>query len=262
MKVSWTDTFMASVDNSLALQKDSLKGGDPLKAGQYPLEVHHLAHDLRGPLNSILGFSELLLEGVEGPLNEMQQEDIEAIYHSAKNLLLLINNVVDVSKLQAKSLIFDTTVIDLDQVLRAIVHSDFGLAKPSDLTITVPNSIDIPLLHGDATRIEQMILNVIRFGFRVMSSGELKLGATYQEQIVTIKIELGNVEIPDSDQPLLFELGVTIEESGHSQLGLGGLELPLARLLAEHQNGQIQVESDNVRGTVFTIQIPMSENKS
>src|SRR6185503_13419133 len=110
--------------HSFALQK---KVADP---SQQPLEVYHLSHDLRGPLNSILGFAELLLEGIEGPLNETQQADMTAIYQSAQNLLYLINTLVDLSKLEANHLIFDFKSVDLNQIIEGMVTSDFGAVKP------------------------------------------------------------------------------------------------------------------------------------
>ena len=244
------------LDNSLALQKK------PLKNGQHPLEAHHLSHDLRGPLNSILGFSELLLEGIEGPLNDMQAEDIKAIYQSAKNLLLLINNIVDLSKLQAQAISFEIGIVDLEHILRGITHIDFGIAKPPALAITVAPPPNTASFLGDATRIEQMILNLIRFSFKKKRSGEINISATCTPQVATLTVAMSDVEISEAEQAILFDLGVTVDATGRSELGPGGLELPLARLLAESQNGQIQVESNARLGTIFTAQIPISESNS
>jgi signal transduction histidine kinase len=90
-----------------------------------PFEVYHLSHDLRGPLNSILGFTELLLEEIEGPLTDIQKEDILAINQSAQNLLHLINTMVDLSKFDAGRMEFNLGEVALDQVVNTVLASDF-----------------------------------------------------------------------------------------------------------------------------------------
>lgn len=97
---------------SLKLQKHA---SDPARQ---PLEIYHLSHDLRGPLNSILGFAELLLEEIEGPLNETQHADVSAIYQSAQNLLHLINMMVDLSKLEANRLKLDFKAVNLAEAVK------------------------------------------------------------------------------------------------------------------------------------------------
>lgn len=223
-----------------------------------PLAVHHLSHDLRGPLNSILGFSELLLEGIEGPLNDTQTEDIAAIYHSAQNLLHLINSLVDLSKLQGNRLKFDFDAVDLATVFQRIAAVEFGAMKPAnlDLVIEAPPAT-LPSLSGDAARIEQMILNLLRYAFKIKRSGQLKLTARHLEPDVVIQISLPEVLVPVEDMAVLFDLGVRVDAAGRSELGPGGLELPLVRSLAAHQGGQVRVESGVKSGTHLYLTLPV-----
>ena len=245
-----TDTSSTS-KHSLVLSKNT-----PAPPFQ-PLEVHHLSHDLRGPLNSILGFSELLLEGIEGPLNETQIEDIAAIYQSAQNLLLLINNVVDISKLKAGRLSFDFGPVDLEKVLQNVSDFDFDVSKPTqlDLIIEQTNKL-LPPVWGDATRVEQMILNLIRFAFRIMRTGTVTITTTGDAQMVQIKVELAEITIQPEDLDNLFELAVTMDPNGRSELSKGGLELPLTQLLAESHQGQVEVERHEPTGTTFYLTLP------
>lgn len=239
--------------HSFALQK---KMTDPSRP---PLEIYHLSHDLRGPLNSILGFAELLLEGIEGPLNEMQQTDLAAIYHSAQNLLHLVNTVVDLSKLEANRLIFDFGPVDLPQVIYKIATFDFGTAMPTQVEVVADQTQTVPPVRGDRNRIEQMIRSLLRFAFKVKKKGQITLAAHSDAREVTLEVALGDIKLLPEDLAELFELNVKVDASGRSELGRGGLELPLARYLAEKQHGRIRVEHKNDTDLTFYISLPVQE---
>ena len=97
------------------------------------IKVDNPSHHLRGPLNSILGFTELLLEGIEGPINEIQAEDLTAIQTSAKNLLQLINTVVDLSKLADDQLRITPEIVDLKAIFESILY-EINISKPTKKT--------------------------------------------------------------------------------------------------------------------------------
>lgn len=220
-----------------------------------PLELHHLSHDLRGPLNSILGFSELLLEGIEGPLNEMQSEDMMAIYQSAQNLLLLINNMVDISKIEAETINFDFGPVDLNQVLDRIALFDFGSNKPTSLDLVIHQAEDTPIVWGDGSRVEQMILSLIRFAFSIKRTGEIVVDIPTGTTSAQIQVNVVGVTLSQVELDSLFELAVRVDAAGRSDLGKGGLDLPLARRLAERHEGRVWVESDEI-GTTLYLQLP------
>ena len=226
-----------------------------------PLEIHHLAHDLRGPLNSILGFSELLLQGIEGPLNDMQTEDMAAIYQSAQNLLLLINNVVDLSKLQAGRLTFEFGPVDLEEIFETISAYDFGSNKPPNLEIVINHQKDLPQVWADGERIEQIILALLRFAFTIKRSGEIRLTVHYDSHSLTLQIKNEGVLLPSETLNFLFELGVEVDAAGRSELGPGGLDLPLVQGIAEKHQGLVWVESDVNKGTTFYLKLPLYEGE-
>ncbi len=243
--------------NTSTTPKNSLALQPPSPDIEHPLEVHHLSHDLRGPLNSILGFSELMLEGIEGPLNEMQIEDLKAIYESAQNLLLLINNVVDISKLQAQKMGIDFGPVDLANVFENVSLTNFGKQKPEALSIQINSTDKLPLVQGDSARIEQLTLNLIRYAFKLKRSGEIFVVGHAKNATVWIEIRIPDVQIPETQIKQLFQLEVEIDTAGRSDLGPGGLELPLARLLAELQNGRTWVESLDGQGTSIYAELPI-----
>lgn len=227
---------------------------------QRPLEVYHLSHDLRGPLNSMLGFCELLLEGIEGPLNEMQQTDISAIYQSAQNLLALVNTMVDLSKLEANRLNFNFGAVKLDKVIERIVDAGFGTLKPEQIEIIIYLAPALPPVWADRDRVEQMVKALLRSAFKFKRKGQITLAATpgdNQEVILYMGIE--GVELPQAEMEELFELVVKVDPSGRSELGPGGLELPLVRSLAEKQQGRVWAENEEEHGLTLYLSLPRHE---
>lgn len=236
--------------------KNSFRLSNP-GSNRQPLELYHLSHDLRGPLNSILGFSELLLEGVEGPLTDFQQADIEAIYHSAQNLLRLISNLVDLSKLEAGRLNFDFGPVNLEPVLRHIAAFDFGAAKPEQVELKANIPAQLPPVQGDKDRLEQMVMNLLRFVFKQQKQGPVTLSAQSDAGAITIRVTSG-IELSPEQIAGLFELGVHVDPAGRSELTLGGLELPLTRRLAEKHHGRVWAEATPGHGTVFYLNLPVT----
>ncbi len=231
----------------------------PANSSFQPLEVYHLSHDLRGPLNSILGFSELLLEGVEGPLNENQEADIGAINQSAQNLLRLINNLVDLSKLEADCLNFEFVAVEVNKVVQKILADDFGASKPEQLELAANLPKAEPVVSGDRDRVEQMVMSLVRFGFKMQKTGQIVITVAVEEAAgeVIIQVRLAETRLEPEQLAGLFELGVQVDETGRSKLGLGGLELPLARGLAEKHGGRLWAESIADQGLAFYLGLPV-----
>lgn len=225
-----------------------------------PLEVYHLSHDLRGPLNSMLGFCELLLEGVEGPLSEVQQVDISAIYQSAQNLLELINTVIDLSKLEANRLNFNFGPVNLDQVILEMIDAGFGSLKPEEVELTA-NLIPPPSpVRADRDRVEQMIKAMLRFAFKLKRKGQITLATGLSDtQEVILCMDIEGVELPQAELAELFELVIKIDPAGRSELGRGGLELPLVRSLAEKQQGRAWAENGEERHLTLYLSLPRYE---
>jgi signal transduction histidine kinase len=224
-----------------------------------PLEVYHLSHDLRGPLNSILGFTELLLEGVEGPLNDIQQEDIAAVRQSAQNLLQLINTVVDLSKLEANKLTLTFGPVQLHDVVPRILKAQTAAGWPDQLRLAARISGSLPPVWGDPDRVEQMVLSLVAFALKIQSSGQIEITVTHDDQAVTVQVTATDVVLPPEHVAELFELSVKIDSSGRSELGKGGLTLPLVQQLAERHQGQVWAESWAGLGTAFYLKLPLRQ---
>lgn len=224
-----------------------------------PLEVYHLSHDLRGPLNAVLGFCELLLEEIEGPINDIQRADLTAIYQSAQNLLTLISNMVDLSKLEADRILFDFGPVGLARLVEEIVSVDEGVVQPEQsLELVVLISPTLPSIRGDRDRVKQMIRNLLRFVTKLKPEGQIKLTARAESDVVTLRVELDdNGNLSPAELAELFDLRVKVDSSGRSELGRGGLGLPLARFLAEKHQGRAWAESQNDNKLALCLSLPI-----
>jgi len=220
-------------------------------------EVYHLSHDLRGPLNSILGFTELLLEEVEGPLTDIQKEDILAINQSAHNLLRLINTTVDLSKLAASRLELNLGEVYLDQVISNVLASDFWAAKFGRVEVTVNLPDTLPVIWGDSSRVEQMIEELFALA-RLKGANNISITADSSAQEVTARIYLPGVAVSAQELEELFKLIVKAEPGGRSHLGPGGLEVPLVRRLAEKQGGRVWAATED-NGVTFFVSLPVAK---
>ena len=241
----------SDLDKRLVLQKHA---ADP---SRQPLELYHLSHDLRGPLNSILGFTELLKEGIEGPVNETQEADLAAIYQSARNLLTLINTVVDLSKLEAGRFNLSVEPVDLNRAIDKVLAADEVRAKPDEIDLAVETPESLPPVTGDPERVEQMILLCLNFLLKTRKTGRISLAAGSDGKTVTVRICTDKVIAPAEELPGLFELQVKVDAAGRSELGRGGLGLPLARMLAEKHQGRLWAES-RAGETRFYLELPAS----
>ena len=214
---------------------------------QQPLKVYHLSHDLRGPLNSILGFTELLLEGIEGPINDIQAEDLAAIQQSAKNLLALISMVVDLSKVSNDQLILTFEPVSLEAVVNKVLDK---------VTLEADLPEPPPMLWGDPDKISQMVKNLVDFAHSVPHEGHLGLGITLENDEMILRFTATKVQLSVEKPETLFDLFVEVDEAGRSKLGPGGLTLPLTRQLAAKHHGQVWISHDELN-TTFYLKLPV-----
>ena len=245
LEVKFEDELSTAIEQSLA---------DP---SLQPLKLHHLAHDLRGPLNSILGFAELLLEGVEGPINDVQAEDLAAIRQSAQNLFQLINNIVDLSKLNNDRLILAFEPVNINQLINKIVAGEFG-SQQDKFVVALPETP--PVIWGDFERIAQILHDLVTFIRSHKPHEQTTMSVTCNNAHTIIQIKTTGAWLTPKQIDLLFVPIVQTDETGRSELGTGGIKLPLIQQLAKKHNGIVWLESDKTYGTDFYLKLPLHQN--
>jgi PAS domain S-box-containing protein len=221
----------------------------------------NMSHELRTPLNSIIGFSRVMLKGIDGPLTEMQEQDLTTIYNSGQHLLMLINDVLDQAKIAAQKLDLKFVYFELKPLVEGVKAIAIGLVKEKPIDLRIELSPQLPKVYGDEFRTRQVLINLVSNASKFTSEGYIALRVypvmTEDNQtMVRIDVEDTGIGISQKDQPLLFEAFRQVDSSLTRTAGGTGLGLPIAKSLTEMQGGQMLVESEVNVGSVFSITIP------
>ncbi len=215
-----------------------------------------MSHELRTPLNAILNFSQFISSGMVGSVNEEQRELTEKIASSGKHLLALINDVLDISKIEAGAFkLFVEENVNLRQEFDMVSDTARSLlgGKPIELVIEADESI--PLIVGDKRRIRQIMLNLVSNACKFTEKGHVRLRLSQRDHEIVFAVEDSGPGIAAADQELIFE---TFRQgtSGLAQGGTG-LGLPISRRLVAAHGGQLWVESTVGKGSEFYVSLPI-----
>jgi PAS domain S-box-containing protein len=221
----------------------------------------HMSHELRTPLNAVLGFSELIAGEVAGPVTDKQHEYLRDIHHSATHLLRLINDILDISKIEAGKLELAEEVVDLTSLIDSCLSLISPAARIKGLGLSVTHELDdLPLLRGDALRIKQVLVNLVTNAVKFTPPGGNIdiLTASMPDGRLTIRVNDTGCGMTREDLDRAMQpFGQARGDLSRPQEGTG-LGLPLARLLVEAHGGTIDVETAPGRGTAITIIFPVA----
>jgi len=219
--------------------------------------IASMSHELRTPLNSIIGFTGLILQGLSGEVSKEANEELGIVYDSAQHLLSLINDVIDISKIEADQLEAYFEEVDLDEVLRGAVAavSREVEAKKLEIKTDFPEGLSI---ISDRKRLLQCVLNLLNNAVKFTEHGTIELTAAKEAEILKISVSDTGIGIKEEDIPKLFTPFIRLD-SPLKERPLGtGLGLYLTkRIMANVFNGDIMVESQYGRGSTFTLIIPV-----
>ena len=242
------------IDKKLFEANKSLKKLDQLKS----MFIASMSHELRTPLNSIIGFTGIILQGMTGPLNDKQQDHLTRVYNSAKHLLSLITDVIDISKIEAGRIdVFPEDVILSEIVDEAVINIEPQLkAKNLALKISVPNDLQ---MHTDRKRLLQCIINYLGNAVKFTEVGSITISAKKYDEKVEILITDTGIGISQPDQSKLFEAFERLDSHLRIKAGGTGLGLYLTRkLVAEILDGEIRVRSQEGKGSTFGLLVPVN----
>ncbi len=216
-----------------------------------------MSHELRTPLNSIIGFTGIMLQGIAGELNDEQRKQLKMVKGSAQHLLSLINDVLDISKIEAGHLEIVEGVFDLRKTIDKTVESARPLAEKKGLALTCSITNDIEEVIGDRRRVEQILLNLISNAIKFTEKGSVAVDCSAHNGMVCIRVTDTGIGIKAEDLSSLFKPFSQID-SGISRKYEGtGLGLSISKKLVDRMDGTIQAASTIGMGSVFTVTFPL-----
>jgi PAS domain S-box-containing protein len=237
---------------SLIKAREAAESADRIKS----MFVASMSHELRTPLNSIIGFLGVVLQGMSGELNVKQKDQLGRAYHSAKHLLSLISDVIDISKIEAGFLNVHVDEFELKQLFMEVEHAVEHLAneKQLDLYMDCPDKL---ILETDRKRLYQVVLNVVSNALKYTEQGKVEVFASVKNKQLAITVEDTGIGIDEAGLASLFKPFERIDSRLRIKTLGTGLGLYLTRkILSQLLGGTIEAKSKPEQGSTFTIIIP------
>ncbi|WP_340817966.1 HAMP domain-containing sensor histidine kinase [Methanolobus sp. WCC4] len=216
-----------------------------------------MSHELRTPLNSIIGFSEMLIDGVAGELNEKQDHYASNISNSGKHLLAIINDILDLSKIEAGEMELNLEELSVKDIIDDVVLTLGPLVSRNNLTLDVSNTEET-FIMADRKKLRQIFLNLVGNSIKFTpAEGNISIYSSQRENMIDICVNDTGIGISPEDQEKLFEPFKQLDSALSRKYDGTGLGLSLVRKLTEMHNGTISVESEVGKGSTFTVSLPL-----
>lgn len=218
--------------------------------------VSNVSHELRTPLNAIIGYAALLLQETYGPVSDHQREPVEGIQRNAFELLNLINNLLDLSKMESGKIPLSVEPVDLKRLLREVLENLKALISGKKIEIRWKIREDLILIQSDPLKVRQILLNLLSNAIKFTEEGSITLSASNVERGVQFSIEDTGVGMKQEDLPHIFDPFRQIDGSITRKVGGSGLGLTIVKNTLTSLHGTIDVQSEYGRGSIFTVFLP------
>ncbi len=240
------------------LQEIALKNEELLKASRLKSQfLANMSHELRTPMNSIIGYSEVLLDGLDGDLSEEQKEDVRAILRSAEHLLKLINEILDLSKIEAGHMKVEVADVRLRDVVKDVLTVVEPLAAPKGLRLELSIREDDLMVRADRDRVRQVVMNLLSNAVKFTDRGRVTVRLFRDTDFGVVEVEDTGPGIPENELGRIFEEFHQVDGATTRKHGGTGLGLSIARRFVELMGGRLTVRSVLGDGSVFRLALPL-----
>ena len=240
----------------LALAKERAESADRLKSAF----LAAMSHELRTPLNSIMGFTGIVLQGLPGPLNAEQAKQLGMVQGSARHLLDLINDVLDLSKIEAGQLEVEAKPFDARESIETVVRSVTPLAERKGLALLAQVAPEVGMVTSDRRRFEQVLINLVNNGIKFTQEGHVRVECAIDGPDLLTRVVDTGMGIKPEDMGKLFQAFQQVDAGlarNHEGTGLG---LSICKRLVEKMGGKIWVESQWGAGSTFAFTLPVMQD--
>ena len=221
-----------------------------------------MSHELRTPLQAVLGYADFLLTQRPGSLSPEQREDIGYIHQGASRMVSLIEQMLDLSRMEAGRLELAREVVDVRAVLEVVRQDVAPQAEAKGLVLQLQTPRRLPRVVGDAERVRQIVLNLAGNAVKFTETGQVSLRARQRGGWLEVAVTDTGIGIAPQEQAAIFEEFRQVDSTLSRRHGGAGLGLAIARRLAEQMGGSITVESTPGHGATFTLRLPLARATS
>jgi GAF domain-containing protein/anti-sigma regulatory factor (Ser/Thr protein kinase) len=221
----------------------------------------NMSHELRTPLNAILGYTELILDSIYGEAPEKMRSVIERVQTNGKHLLGLINDVLDLSKIEAGQLSLSLSDYSLAELVQGVYVAVEPLASQKSLALTTNIAKGLPVGRGDERRLAQVLLNLVGNAIKFTETGEVAIEASHSNGSFSVAVRDSGPGIAAADQAKIFEEFQQVDNTSTRQKGGTGLGLSISKRIVEMHGGRILVDSELGKGSTFTIKLPVKVDR-
>jgi len=216
-----------------------------------------MSHELRTPINALIGYSALLLDGVLGDVNPRQRDALARGRTAAEHLLALINDILDLAKIEAGKMPLHIEPVSLRDVTLEVTQQIEPMVRKKQLDFVIDVSPDSPVIHSDRTKIKQVLLNLLSNAVKFTNRGRVSVEAHQAQGGVRIDVVDTGIGIRQSDLQAIWEDFRQVDQSRTREFGGTGLGLSITRKLLERLGGSVTVQSVYGEGSTFSVYLPL-----
>ncbi|MFN8662276.1 MAG: PAS domain S-box protein [Thermomicrobiales bacterium] len=241
-------------EQDLQVALEAAQSGDRAKSQFLAM----MSHELRTPLQAVLGYAHFLLHGPSGSLTPEQRDDVNAIQLSAGRMVTLIEQLLDLTRMEAGRLELKLEPVDLSTILDQVEQDVAPMIAEKGLTFTVDLPASMPPIQCDPSRLRQILLNLVGNAVKFTEVGTVTVDVAITSANAQIMVRDTGIGISPEAMPFIFEEFRQVDGSLTRRYGGAGLGLAISKRLAEQMNGAITVESTQGEGSVFTLCLPLA----
>jgi Amt family ammonium transporter len=256
-RIADLESELVQTRRELAKARQQLHEADKLKTEF----VATVSHELRTPLNAIIGFAKLLLKQQVGPLNQIQYTDISYIYDSAQHLLSLVNDILDLSKIEAGKIRLELEWLSVEEIIVGVMASTYILIDGKPIKLSEEIEPHLPKILVDRGRIRQVVINMLSNAAKFTDAGNITLRINKiiknEQEFIRFSVQDSGIGIAEEDMAKVFEPFRQIDSSVARRAQGTGLGMPISDRLVALHGGKLWVESQVGQGSTFLFTIPV-----
>lgn len=222
-----------------------------------------MSHELRTPLNSIIGFADVIIQGIDGDISDLAMNDVKLIYNSGQHLLALINDILDINKIEAGMMELVRESLDVKEAINDVLAASTSLIKDKPVEIVIDIDDNLPEVYADKLRLNQILLNLVSNAVKFTHKGTVTIKAQISDEMpdrMRIGIRDTGIGIAPDKLKAIFDRFRQADSSTTRQYGGSGLGLAISRQLVELHDSELKVTSEEGVGSEFYFTVPLTES--